>query len=74
MKFLLTNDEGIEPPGLAMLEQALSKLGKVAVVAPHNPLSGCSHQVSTKRPLQVTEIAGGWHAVEATIFYRPTFE
>ena len=72
MKFLLTNDDGIEAPGLAMLEQALSKLGKVAVVATHNPLSGCSHQVSTKArvpcvpPLQLL--------TEATIFYRSTFE
>ena len=64
MKFLVTNDDGIEAPGLAMLEQALSGLGKVVVVAPHNPLSGCSHQVSTNRPLQVTEIAAGWHAVD----------
>jgi len=64
MKFLVTNDDGIEAPGLAMLEQALSELGKVVVVAPHIPLSGCSHQVSTHRSLQVTEIAAGWHAVD----------
>ena len=66
MKFLLTNDDGIKAPGLAMLAQALSGLGKVVVVAPTDPLSGCSHQVSTDRPLQVTEIAAGWHAVDGT--------
>jgi len=66
MKFLLTNDDGIKAPGLAMLEQALSGLGQVVVVAPTDPLSGCSHQVSTQRPLQVTEIAAGWHAVDGT--------
>ncbi len=33
MKFLLTNDDGIEAPGLAMLEQALSGLGKVVVAS-----------------------------------------
>ena len=66
MKFLLTNDDGIEAPGLAVLEQAFSGLGKVVVVAPPDPLSGCSHQVSTKRPLQVTEIATGCHAAAGT--------
>ena len=66
MKFLLTNDDGIKAPGLAMLAQALSGLGKVVVVAPTDPLSGCSHQVITQRPLQVTEIAAGWHAVDGT--------
>ena len=66
MKFLLTNDDGIKAPGLAMLAQALSGLGQVVVVAPTAPLSGCSHQVSTQRPLQVTEVAAGWHAVDGT--------
>ncbi len=66
MIFLVTNDDGIEAPGLAMLAQALSGLGQVVVVAPIDPLSGCSHQVSTQRPLQVTEIAAGWHAVDGT--------
>ena len=42
MKFLLTNDDGIEAPGLAMLQQALSRLGQVVIVAPTEPLSGCS--------------------------------
>ena len=60
MKFLLTNDDGIKAPGLAILEQALSGLSKVVVVAPNDPISGCSHQVSPQRPLQVTEIAAGF--------------
>ena len=66
MKFLLTNDDGIEAPGLAALEQALCGLGDVAVVAPLESLSGCSHQVTLNRPLQVTKVNALRHAVDGT--------
>ncbi len=66
MRFLLSNDDGIAAPGLAMLDQAMSGLGEVVVVAPVDPLSGCSHQVSTDHPLQVTQVAAGQHAVDGT--------
>ena len=62
MKFLLTNDDGIKAPGLAILEQALSGLSKVVVVAPTDPLSGCSHQVSTQHPLKL--LRGGMQWME----------
>ena len=41
MKFLLTNDDGIDAPGLATLEQALTPLGECIVVAPAVAHSGC---------------------------------
>ena len=68
MKFLLTNYDRLEVPGLAMLAQALSRLGKVAVGAAHDPLSRCSHTRARvpSSPLQLF--------TEATISYRSTFE
>ncbi len=36
MQILLTNDDGIESPGLWAAAQALSELGFVHVVAPRN--------------------------------------
>ncbi|MCX5976362.1 MAG: 5'/3'-nucleotidase SurE, partial [Coprothermobacterota bacterium] len=33
MRFLLTNDDGVDSPGLLALAQAISELGEVAVVA-----------------------------------------
>jgi 5'-nucleotidase len=66
MKFLLTNDDGVQSPGLATLQRSLSELGETVVVAPHEHLSGCSHRVSTHRPLQLTEVGDGWHALDGT--------
>lgn len=45
MKFLLTNDDGYDAPGLAMLRQQVVGEDSV-VVAPHDAQSGCSHRVT----------------------------
>ncbi len=46
MKFLITNDDGIEAEGLAALLQATRGLGESVVVAPAAPQSGVSHAVT----------------------------
>jgi 5'-nucleotidase len=46
MRFLLTNDDGIDAPGLQALRKAASQFGEVKVVAPATGVSGCSHTVS----------------------------
>ena len=43
MRILLSNDDGYFAPGLAALEQALSVLGLVTVVAPERDRSGASN-------------------------------
>lgn len=53
MKVLLTNDDGIDAPGLAALEQACGRLAEVLIVAPDRHLSGCSHQATTDRGLRL---------------------
>ena len=53
MKFLLTNDDGFDAPGLQALLEAAEGLGECVVVAPSEPLSGCSHRVTTHEPLRV---------------------
>ena len=67
MKILLTNDDGIDAPGLEALAAAARCLaGEVVVVAPAEPHSGCGHRVTTDRPLAVAEIAAGWYRVSGT--------
>ena len=66
MKLLATNDDGINAPGLVLLVQALSSLGEVTVVAPSEELSGCGHQVTSRRPLTVNQVADGRHMVDGT--------
>ena len=46
MKFLLTNDDGIDAPGLEALVLAARSLGDPIVVAPAGPQSGVSHAVT----------------------------
>ena len=46
MKFLLSNDDGIEAPGLQALLEATDGLGSAVVVAPAGPQSGVSHRVT----------------------------
>ena len=46
MKLLLTNDDGIDAPGLEALLDAARTLGDPVVVAPAGPQSGVSHAVT----------------------------
>lgn len=66
MRILLTNDDGIDAPGLAALERAASGLGELLVVAPTAACSGCGHQVTTHRPLVAHEHGPGRFAVDGT--------
>lgn len=45
-RMLLTNDDGIEAPGIAALAAALKPLGEVVVVAPAKNQSGASHSIT----------------------------
>lgn len=53
MQILITNDDGIDAPGLCALYAAAQQFGEPIVVAPLEALSGCSHRVTTSQPLQV---------------------
>jgi 5'-nucleotidase len=66
LKFLVTNDDGVHAPGLAAMQQALTELGEVLVLAPHEHLSGCSHQSTTHRGLELTELAPGKYQLDGT--------
>lgn len=66
MKFLLTNDDGIEAPGLRLLAEVARDFGEVIVVAPDGVRSGCGHQVTNDRPLALTEVRPGEFACDGT--------
>ena len=66
MKLLLTNDDGIDAPGLEALRRAVAGLGEVIVVAPTAAHSGCSHRVTTDSPLRLHRRGPGRYAVEGT--------
>jgi 5'-nucleotidase len=54
-RVLLTNDDGIDAPGLAVLEEVAATLAReVWVVAPEHDQSGTSHSISLHAPLRFT--------------------
>lgn len=52
MKFVLTNDDGIDAPGLQTLELVCGSLGSTVTVAPSIPQSGSGHRVTISEPLR----------------------
>ena len=65
-KLLLTNDDGIDAPGLAALERAAAGLGDLVVVAPDQCHSGGGHRVTTHRPLVVRSMGPGRSCIDGT--------
>jgi 5'-nucleotidase len=51
MRLLISNDDGIFSPGLALLARAAAAHGEVLVVAPDVENSSASHSISSSRPL-----------------------
>jgi len=53
---LVTNDDGIESPGLWKLAEAMSEIGRVMVVAPAAEASGSGTMVTYRRDIQVQQV------------------
>lgn len=66
LKFVVTNDDGYDQPGLAALVQAASTLGDVRIVAPATPQSNVGHRVTLREPMRVDRRANGTMVVHAT--------
>ncbi len=66
MKFLLTNDDGFDAPGLAALEETLAQLGELIVIAPNQPLSGVSHQTTIHRPVNIEQHSASRYSIDGT--------
>lgn len=67
MRILVTNDDGIHAPGLAVLEEIARKLtDDVYVVAPEMDQSGVSHSLSLNDPLRLRKIDDRHFAVKGT--------
>ena len=65
MRFLLTNDDGFNAPGLVALEAALPESSEVLVIAPSEERSACSHQVTTSRAFRVKRVDARRLAVDS---------
>ena len=66
MKFLITNDDGIDAPGLATLVAAARIVGEPTVVAPAGPQSGVSHAVTWHGGVRIEPREEGRFAIHGT--------
>lgn len=53
---LITNDDGINSPGIKNLIEAVKDLGQIVVVAPDKPQSGMGHAITIGHPLRMTKV------------------
>jgi len=68
MTLIITNDDGIDAPGIRALDRAVAKMGggKIAIVAPRDPYSGCGHQVTTHAPIQIVRRSEHEYSIAGT--------
>ena len=66
-RILISNDDGIDAPGIQLLEKVARGLSKdVWLVAPEMEQSGASHSLTTRRPLRLNEVGERRFAVDGT--------
>lgn len=53
---LVTNDDGINAPGIHALVEVAAQLGDVVVVAPDSPQSGQGHAITLRDPLRLKKV------------------
>lgn len=66
LNILVTNDDGIHSEGLIALEEAMSKLGTVYVVAPDRERSAAGHSLTLHHPLRLEEISLNRYSLDGT--------
>lgn len=52
---LVTNDDGIDSPGIYALAEAMKELGEVVVAAPDRQQSAVGHALTVAQPLRITK-------------------
>ena len=55
--FLITNDDGVNAPGLLALARALREIGDVSILAPHRNWSVTGHNKTLHKPLRVWPVS-----------------
>jgi 5'-nucleotidase len=63
---LVTNDDGVQSPGIKALAAAVEHLGHVVIVAPTQEASAIGHALTLRRPLRVEEWGPRVYAVDGT--------
>ncbi|WP_342347818.1 5'/3'-nucleotidase SurE [uncultured Nitrospira sp.] len=65
-RILVTNDDGIDAPGIRALANAMTALGQVWVVAPERTQNAVGRAMTLHKPLRLRQIRPRWYAVNGT--------
>ena len=65
MTIIITNDDGIDAPGIAALMKAVNDKS-VIIAAPQSHQSGCGHQVTTHQPINLQRRSDFEYAIAGT--------
>jgi 5'-nucleotidase len=65
-RILISNDDGIESPGIELLAREMTALGEVTVVAPHRERSTAGHSLTLHKPLRIFQVGEGRFATTGT--------
>ena len=66
MRVLVSNDDGVDAPGILMLARQLASIGDVVVVAPDRDRSGASNSLTLDQPIRVKRLAEDRFSVAGT--------
>ncbi|HQW64118.1 MAG TPA: 5'/3'-nucleotidase SurE [Pseudomonadota bacterium] len=66
MRVLVSNDDGVEAPGIRILAARLAAVGEVTVVAPDRDRSGASNSLTLDQPIRVKRLDNGHYRVAGT--------
>ena len=65
-RILVTNDDGINAPGIRALAKAMAVLGEVWVVAPEKIQNAVGRAMTLHKPLRLRKMRARWFAVNGT--------
>lgn len=66
MRILLSNDDGVNAPGLNILAETLKETAELDIIAPDRNRSGASNSLTLDAPLRPTILKNGFISVEGT--------
>jgi 5'-nucleotidase len=66
MRVLVSNDDGVDAPGIHVLAEHLRQLGEVTVVAPDRDRSGASNSLTLDQPIRALDMGKGFYRVAGT--------
>jgi len=66
MKFLISNDDGIEAIGIRVLADSMRGLGNVTIVAPDKNCSGASNSLTLDSPIRIKQLKDNVFRVSGT--------